>query len=146
MWGSDTCWGDAAGWINNNVVQPVYNNVIAPAITAVATHVDTISHVVSAAAIVGVGCALGLISAGVTCVAAAGVALVGGVIVTAADIDRLINGSGGSPWNVALEVAGEVSGVEAIYAGEDAARAICWGLASGFATVSTEQIRAKQSG
>lgn len=23
LWGSDTCWGDAAGWVNQHVVQPV---------------------------------------------------------------------------------------------------------------------------
>ncbi|MEO8898591.1 MAG: RHS repeat-associated core domain-containing protein [Candidatus Dormibacter sp.] len=27
LWGSDTCLGDAAGWVNNNVVQPVANAV-----------------------------------------------------------------------------------------------------------------------
>ena len=138
-WGS--CASDAASWVNSNVVQPVYNNVIQPAASWVANNSGTLLHVASVAAIVGVACGLGIVTAETTCVIAGGVAVGAGILGTAGDVDRAVRGDG-SWLGVGLDALGIVSGVEGLAAASGSAKAICWGLASGFEAYSSEEINA----
>ena len=112
LWGSDTCWGDAAGWVNQNIVQPVSQFVqqnsstfatITSTIATVASGVATVCAAVAAVATLG--------AAEEACGAAGVVAVGAGALTTVFDSYLASQNNLRGGWGtVVTDTVGTVSG------------------------------------
>ncbi|HZT96717.1 MAG TPA: RHS repeat-associated core domain-containing protein, partial [Chloroflexota bacterium] len=139
LWGDDTCLGDAVGAVATGVsdVAGAIGSGVSDVAGAVGTGISvfaqwaydntsTVLDVASGFAILGLGCAVGIVDFGTTCLVAGYLALGWQAVGTGSDISHAINGDG-SWGSVVLDAFGFYSGAEGIAAAPGTAKAAFWG-------------------